>query len=189
MKVSDEIRKGVEQLRKGGVIIYPTDTVLGLGCDPTNEKAVKRVFEIKKRAESKAMIILIHEIGLLQNYVKVVPEIAWDIVELADQPLSVVYPDGKGVCNDILAEDGSLAIRLVQEGYCNQLLNQFGKGLVSTSVNISGGAPAVDYNQIDSEVLNAVDYVVNCPIGKTKDIKPSKLIKLGVNGEFNVLRG
>jgi L-threonylcarbamoyladenylate synthase len=181
-----EIENALETLKSGGVILHLTDTIWGLACDPTNDLAIEKIQKIKHRAANKSFILLISEIGQLYNYVEKVPEIAWDIVEFAEEPLTIIYPKGKNVSEKVLAADGSIAIRLVKDKECLSLLAKFKKGLVSTSANISGAASPFSYDEIDSQVLNAVDYVVPSKAESKK--KASKIIKLGIDGTFQIIR-
>lgn len=184
----EEIVKALEVLKNGGVILYPTDTIWGIGCDATNPEAVKKVYEIKKRDDSKALVILINEIGQLHSYVKEVPEIAWDIVDFAEDPLTVIYQEAKNVAPNLLADDGSVAIRLCRDEFCSKLMERFKRPLVSTSANLSGEPSPKNFTEITETVLNEVDYVVNWRKNDTQNPKPSRIISLGVNGEFKLLR-
>jgi L-threonylcarbamoyladenylate synthase len=184
----EEIVKALEVLKNGGVILYPTDTIWGIGCDATNPAAVKKVYEIKKRDDSKALVILINEIGKLRTYVNEVPEIAWDLVDFSEDPLTVVYPEGKNLANNLLANDGSVAIRLCKDEFCSKLMERFKRPLVSTSANLSGELSPKNFTEISETVLNEVDYVVNWHQNEIQNPKPSRIVSLGVNGEFKLLR-
>lgn len=184
----EEIVKALEVLKNGGVILYPTDTIWGIGCDATNPEAVKKVYEIKKRDDSKALVVLINEIGQLRTYVNEVPEIAWDLVDFAEDALTVVYPEGKNLADNLLATDGSVAIRLCKDEFCTKLMQRFKRALVSTSANLSGEPSPKNFNEISKTVLNEVDYVVNWRQNETQNPKPSRIVSLGVNGEFKLLR-
>jgi L-threonylcarbamoyladenylate synthase len=186
--MQSEINKTVEFLQNGKVILYPTDTIWGIGCDATNSEAVKKIFAIKKRPDNKAMVILISEIGQLYDYVEKIPEIAWDIVDFAENPLTVIYPKGKKVAPELLANDGSIAIRLVKDEFCRKLISKFRKAIVSTSANISGFEAPRGFSQIAPEILSAVDYVVNWKQKETSGSKPSTIMKLELNGEIKFIR-
>jgi L-threonylcarbamoyladenylate synthase len=188
MKAEEEISVCVDHLKKGNVIVYPTDTIWGLGCDATNTEAVRKIYDIKKRPDAKAMIVLIHEIGQLHDYVVNVPEIAWDLVEFAERPLTVIYPKGKNVSPDLLGEDGSIAIRLVRSDFCNSLLKKFRKPIVSTSANMSGAPSPLKFADIDEMVLKQADYVVGVKYGENMTSAPSTIVKLGLNGEIKFIR-
>ena len=159
--MKDEIKKACEVLQKGGVILYPTDTVWGIGCDATNEEAVRRVYEIKKRADSKAMLVLVDSPVKVDFYVKDVPVVAWDLIEMATRPLTIIYDGARNLAPNLIAEDGSVGIRVTNEEFSRQLCFRFRKAIVSTSANISGEPAAAVFSEISEEILNAVDYVVD----------------------------
>ena len=186
--VRSQVYEAIQVLKKGGVILYPSDTVWGLGCDPCNPEAVQKLFKIKERAKDKAVITLISEIGHLNQYVTEVPEIAWDLVECADKPLTVVYPDGKNVAKEILAEDNSIAIRHVKDGFCQRLVHSFGRGVTSTSANKSGASSPVKFSDISKEIIEACDFVVDESMGSSKEAAPSQIIRLDVNNGFKLIR-
>ncbi len=186
--MNNEINEALKVLNEGGVIVYPTDTIWGIGCDATNSEAVKKIYDLKQRDDSKALVLLIHEIGQLQTYVTEVPEIAWDIVEFAEDPLTVVYQNARNLAPNLLAADGSVAIRLCQDEFCQKLLQRFKKPLVATSANISGEPSPKNFAEIDDRVLNQGDYVVNWRREDRENIKPSRIISLGVDGDFKLLR-
>jgi L-threonylcarbamoyladenylate synthase len=186
--MQEEIKKTVEVLRAGGVILYPTDTVWGLGCDATNEKAVKRIFEIKKRADAKAMLVLIDNPAKLQSYVDEVPEMAWNLIELSEKPLTIIYPQAKNLASNLVAEDQTIGIRVTKEAFSNRLCAQFRKPIVSTSANISGNATPSNFSQISDEIKAAVDYVVDFRQDDLSTPKPSSIIKLGKGNLFQLIR-
>lgn len=173
---------------KGGVILYPTDTVWGIGCDATNEEAVKRVFEIKRRADSKAMLVLVDSTAKVDFYVSEVPNVAWDLIEMTTKPLTIIYDGARNLAPNLIAEDGSVGIRVTSEEFSKQLCFRFKKAIVSTSANISGEpAPAV-FSEISEEIKNAVDYIVDYRRDETDPAKPSSIIKLGKGGTVKVIR-
>lgn len=175
-------------MQKGGVILYPTDTVWGIGCDATNEEAVKRVYEIKRRADSKAMLVLVDSPVKVDFYVRNVPPVAWDLIEMTTQPLTIIYDGARNLAPNLLAEDGSVGIRVTSEAFSKELCFRFRKAIVSTSANISGQpAPAV-FSEISEEIKNAVDYVVDFRREETGHPKPSSIIKLGEGGVVKVIR-
>ena len=188
MKLEDDIKKAVEVLRKGGVILYPTDTVWGIGCDATNAEAVKKVYEIKHRDDSKAMICLVDSDVRLQRYVRNVPEVAWDLIEIADKPTTVILDGATGLAPNLIAEDGSIAMRVTREAFSKELCYRFQKPLVSTSANISGEPAAQNYCDISEEILNAVDYVCWTRRQEHEPHTPSSIIKLKPNGEVKIIR-
>jgi L-threonylcarbamoyladenylate synthase len=186
--MQNEILKTLEVLRAGGVILYPTDTVWGLGCDATNEKAVKRIFEIKKRADAKAMLVLIDNPGKLQSYVEEVPDIAWDLIEMTEKPLTIIYPEARNLAPNLIAEDKSIGIRVTNEDFSKRLCSQFRKPIVSTSANVSGEVTPSNFSQISDEIKSAVDYVVNFRQNEMTQPKPSSIIKLGKGNLFQLIR-
>ena len=188
MKTEDDIRNAVEVMRKGGVILYPTDTVWGIGCDATNAEAVARVYEIKKRADSKALICLVDSDARLQRYVKKVPNVAWELLDCADKPTTVILDGAVNLAPNLIAEDGSIALRITQEAFSKELCYRFQKAIVSTSANISGEPTAQNYCDISQEIIDAVDYVCWTRRQEHKPHKPSSIIKLGLGGEVERIR-
>ena len=188
MKTEDDIRNAVEGMRKGGVILYPTDTVWGIGCDATNAEAVARVYEIKKRADSKALICLVDSDARLQRYVKKVPNVAWELLDCADKPTTVILDGAVNLAPNLIAEDGSIALRITQEAFSKELCYRFQKAIVSTSANISGEPTAQNYCDISQEIIDAVDYVCWTRRQEHKPHKPSSIIKLGLGGEVEIIR-
>ncbi|WP_372774989.1 L-threonylcarbamoyladenylate synthase [Mangrovibacterium sp.] len=186
--MQDDIKQALEVLQKGGVILYPTDTIWGIGCDATNEEAVKRVYEIKKRADSKSMLVLMENINLLERYMDEVPEIAYSLIEVTDKPMTIIYPGAKNLAKNLLAEDGSVGIRLTDEKFSRALIQRFRKPIVSTSANISGEASPACFAEISDDIKRSVDYVVAYRQDDTTAAKPSSIIKLGVGGEIKVIR-
>ncbi|WP_129594758.1 L-threonylcarbamoyladenylate synthase [Seramator thermalis] len=186
--MQEDIKKACEVMNKGGVILYPTDTIWGIGCDATNEEAVKRVYEIKQRSDSKSMLILLDNPAKLQVYVKDVPDIAWDLIELTDKPLTIIYDGAKNLATNLLAEDGSIGIRITNEGFSKELCRQFRKPIVSTSANISGNPSPASFREIDPAIIQAVDYVVEFRQNDPAKSKPSGIIKLTKNGTIQIIR-
>ncbi|MBP5386291.1 MAG: threonylcarbamoyl-AMP synthase [Prevotella sp.] len=183
-----DINAAVEVMRRGGVILYPTDTVWGIGCDATNPEAVAKVYAIKRREDSKAMICLVDSEARLQRYVRNVPNVAWDVIEMATTPVTVILDGAANLAPNLLAEDGSVAMRVTHEPFSNQLCYRFQKAIVSTSANISGNPPASNYCDIDPELLAAVDYVCTSRRQEKKPHTPSSIIRLRPNGEVEVIR-
>ena len=188
MNYNEEIKKAVEVMRNGGVILYPTDTIWGIGCDATNEEAVKKVYEIKKRADSKALICLVDSEAKIDFYVKDVPPVAWDLIELSTKPLTVIYDGARNLAPNLLAEDGSVGIRVTNEEFSKQLCFRFRKAVVSTSANISGEPSPKSFADISDEIKNAVDYIVGVRQNEIGGVKPSSIIKLGAGGVVQVIR-
>jgi L-threonylcarbamoyladenylate synthase len=186
--MDEEIKKAQAVLYKGGLILYPTDTIWGIGCDATNEDAVRRIFELKKRADSKALIVLIDSSSKLNFYVEEVPEVSWDLVDLTEKPLTIIYPGARNLAPNLLAEDGSVGIRITKETFSKQLCERFHKAIVSTSANISGQPSPHFFDEISPEIVNGVDYVVNYRREDKTPAQPSSIIKLGVGGQVQVIR-
>ncbi len=186
--LKDEINKALEVLRSGGVILYPTDTVWGIGCDATNEEAVRKVYEIKRRADSKAMISLVDNPNRLIRYVRNIPDVAWDMIELTTKPLTIIYDDVIGLAPGMIAEDGSAAFRVTKEEFSHELCFRFQKPIVSTSANISGEPAAATFDQISDEIKNAVDHVVHYSWKCKEKHKPSSIIKISNNNEVKIIR-
>ena len=175
-------------MREGGVILYPTDTVWGIGCDATNEDAVRRVYEIKQRQDSKAMLVLVDSSVKVDFYVRDVPEVAWDLIDLADEPLTIIYSGARNLAANLLAEDGSVGIRVTNEEFSKRLCQQFRKAIVSTSANISGRPSPKNFSEISEEVKSAVDYIVGYRQEEMSNPKPSSIIKLGKGGVIKIIR-
>ena len=184
----DDLKKAVEVLRNGGVILYPTDTIWGIGCDATNSEAVKRVYEIKQREDSKSMLVLMENPALLERYVDDVPEVAWDLVEITTTPLTVIYQHAKNLAHNLIAADGSVGIRFTKEKFTSQLLQRFRRPLVSTSANISGEKSPAFFDDISDEIKEAVDYIVEFRQDDRTPAQPSSIIKLGSGGKIEILR-
>lgn len=188
MKTEDDIKKAVEVMKKGGVILYPTDTVWGIGCDATNADAVAKVYAIKHRDDSKALICLVDSDARIQRYVRNVPEVAWDLLELAEKPTTVILDNAVNLAPNLIAEDGSIAMRITRESFSKELCYRFQKPIVSTSANISGEPAAQNYCDISEELINAVDYVCWSRRQEHKPHIPSSIIKLSENGEVKIIR-
>jgi len=186
--MKEDINKALETLKTGGIILYPTDTVWGLGCDATNEEAVKRIYEIKQRIDSKSMLVLLDNPGKLPSYVKDVPEIAWDLIETTDKPITIIYPGAKNLARNLIAEDDSIGIRITNEEFSNHLLFRFRKPIVSTSANISGEPSPKNFSEISDSIKNAVNYIVKTRQEEISNPNPSSIIKLGVTGEIKIIR-
>ena len=192
MTREEDIRNAVEVLRKGGVILYPTDTVWGIGCDATNAEAVKRVYEIKQRDDSKALICLVDSDARLQCYVRNVPEVAWQLIdslkESDSRPTTLILDGAINLAPNLIADDGSIGMRITQELFSKELCYRFQKALVSTSANISGEPAAQNYCDIDPRIVEAVDYVCWSRRQEHKPHQPSSIIRLRENGEVAVIR-
>lgn len=182
-----EIKKTVDILNNGGLILYPTDTVWGIGCDATNPEAVKKVFQLKGREDNKALICLVADDRMLSKYVKEIPKVAYDIFEVSEEPITIIYDEAQNLAENLIAADKSIAIRIPNDDFCFQLLRRFGKPIVSTSANASGASTPISFKEIAPYILKGVDYVVNLHREKIST-KPSSIIKLSANGRVKVIR-
>lgn len=185
--VKEEIEQAAKAIKNGGVILYPTDTIWGLGCDPTNDKAIEKLLTIKKRGVNKSLILLVNNEALLSRYVKDIPEVCYDLLDYSDRPLTIVYPNGQYVSNYVLAEDRSIAIRLTSDEFCSKLIQRIKCGLVSTSANISNQPYVGGTEKIPNEIKDQVDYIVNLSL-KNKSAIPSQIIKIGEKSEVTIIR-
>ena len=184
----EDIKKACQVMNEGGVILYPTDTIWGIGCDATNEEAVRRVYEIKQRSDSKAMLVLVDSPVKVDFYVQDVPEVAWDLIEVADKPLTIIYSGARNLAPNLIAEDGSVGIRVTNEEFSKRLCQQFRKAIVSTSANISGQPSPANYSEITEELKSMVDYVVGYRREEMGHPKPSSIIKLDKGGVIKIIR-
>lgn len=188
LSIETEIENCITILRKGGTILYPTDTVWGIGCDATNEKAVEEVFRIKRRTESKSLIILVADEKMLNRHVKEVPGIAWDLIELSDKPLTIIYEEGIELAKNVIAGDGSIAIRIPKDEFCKKMIYKFGRPVVSTSANISGENVPRNFGEINPLIKQSVSYIAGLRQNETSGAKVSSIIKVGPGGEFEIIR-
>lgn len=186
--MKEDIKKACQVMNEGGVILYPTDTIWGIGCDATNEEAVKRVYEIKQRADSKAMLVLVDSEAKVDFYVSDVPAVAWDLIELSEKPLTVIYDGARNLAQNLIAEDGSVGIRITKEDFSKELCFRFRKAIVSTSANISGQPSPANFGEVSEEIKSLVDYVVEYRQEDLSRPKPSSIIKLGKGGLVKVIR-
>ncbi|MEN6453714.1 MAG: L-threonylcarbamoyladenylate synthase [Prolixibacteraceae bacterium] len=186
--MEEDLKKAVDVLRNGGVILYPTDTIWGLGCDATNEQAAAKIYAIKKRSDSKSMLVLMENMNLLERYVEEVPAIAFDLIEVTDKPLTIVYPGARNLAKNLIAEDGTIGIRITTETFTRQLIQRFRKPVVSTSANMSGENSPGTFAEISEEIKAAADYVVKYRQNDLTPASPSSIIKLGVGGQIEILR-
>ncbi|HBR52687.1 MAG TPA: threonylcarbamoyl-AMP synthase [Flavobacteriaceae bacterium] len=185
--MKNEIENALAVLKRGGLILYPTDTVWGIGCDATNAEAIDKIYALKQRAESKSMICLVHDFKMLNQFVEEIPEVAYDILKYAAKPTTIIYDDPIRVATNLIAEDNSLAIRVTRDDFCKNLIRKFRKPIVSTSANLSGKATPRTFAEISEEIKNGVDYVVNLN-QKAKSSAPSAIIKLTLDGGVKVIR-
>lgn len=186
--IDQDIRNAVETLRKGGIILYPTDTVWGIGCDATNAEAVEKIYRLKQRAESKSMLVLVDSEAMLERTVRDVPEVAWELLEAADEPLTVIYDSAPGLARNLVADDGSAGIRLTKDDFCRRLVFRLRRPLVSTSANISGHAAPAVYSEISEEIKAGVDYICHHRRDDNTHHAPSHIIKLGAGGLLKIIR-
>lgn len=184
----EEIKKACQVMRDGGVILYPTDTIWGIGCDATNPEAVRRVYDIKQRIDSKALLVLVDSPVKVDFYVSDVPEIAWDLLEVAEKPLTIIYSGARNLAPNLLAEDGSVGIRVTREAFSQRLCQQFRKAIVSTSANVSGQPSPASFADISEEIKSAVDYIVDFRREEKIAASPSSIIKLGQGGLIQIIR-
>lgn len=188
MTFEEDIKNAVAVLKKGGIILYPTDTVWGIGCDATNPEAVKKIYELKQRAESKSMLVLVDGEAMLDRTVKDIPEVAWQLIEAAVDPMTVIYDHPCGVAPNLLAEDGSLGIRITSERYSNELCRRLRRPIVSTSANVSGKNAPVFFSQISDEIKDGCDYIAEYRRDDNTPHKPSNIIKVSDGGLIKVIR-
>jgi len=186
--MKNEIKKCVEVLEKGGTILYPTDTIWGIGCDATSEKAVEKIYHLKKRVESKRLIILLADMKEISKYMKTFPGIARDLMKNVERPLTIIYPDAQNLAKNVIAKDNSIAIRIVKNEFCKSLIRAFGKPIVSSSANISDEPTPMVFKSISKEIRDHVDYVVTLYQDVLQEVRPSRIIKLKENGEFHIIR-
>jgi len=184
-----ELEKTIQVLKKGGAILYPTDTIWGIGCDATNSKAAEKIYKIKQRAQQQSFIVLLDNADKLKEYVEQVPSIAYDLISQYVRPLTIIYPKAKNIAKNVMAADGSIAIRIVNDVFCKALIQKFGKPIVSTSANISGEVNPVSFSTISEQVKSTVDYAVDWERDVVREVSPSTIIRLFDNGTFDVVRG
>ncbi|WP_299284382.1 L-threonylcarbamoyladenylate synthase [uncultured Mucilaginibacter sp.] len=184
----DEVAKALKIVQEGGIILYPTDTIWGIGCDATNTEAVKKIYQLKQREESKSMIILLDNDNKLLSYVREVPDIAYDLIEFAENPLTLILSGAKNISPALINADGSIGIRVVKHELCQQLIQRLRKPLVSTSANISGKPSPKNFSEVSPEIIEGVDYVVDLEQHDLQQKKPSTIMKLEADGRFSFIR-
>lgn len=184
----EDLEKALEVLKNGGVILYPTDTIWGIGCDATNSEAVKKVYEIKRRADSKALLVLVDNEAKVQQYVRKVPRQAWDLMELTTKPLTLIFENAVNLAPELLAEDGSVGIRVTHEDFSRDLCYRFRKAITSTSANVSGQPSPATFREVSDEIKNAVDYVVRYRQNEKAGPKPSSIIKIWEDNTVKIIR-
>lgn len=186
--MTEDIKKACEVMAAGGIILYPTDTIWGIGCDATNEKAVQRVYELKRRADNKAMLVLMDSEAKLDRYVSEVPDIALDLISVSDKPLTIIYSSAKNLATNLLGADGSVGIRITNEEFSKKLCERFRKPLVSTSANVSGEPSPANFSEVSEVIKEGVDYIVSYRQDDRSKAAPSGIIKLGAGGLVQVIR-
>ncbi|MDR1720464.1 MAG: threonylcarbamoyl-AMP synthase [Dysgonamonadaceae bacterium] len=186
--MEEEVKRACAVLAKGGVILYPTDTVWGIGCDATDIDAVRRVYEIKQRDDAKSMLVLIDSAEHLAHYVEALPAIAMELVTVSENPLTVIYEGARNLASNLIAADGTIGIRVTNEDFSHALCRRFRKPVVSTSANLSGAPSPATFAEIDAAIIQAVDYVVNYRRDDLRRARPSSIIKLGNKGEIQIIR-
>ncbi len=182
-----DIQNALEVLRKGGVILYPTDTIWGLGCDATNPDAVQKIYEIKRRHHTKSLLILLDHVNKLMDYAYI-PSMAWELIRVTNHPLTIIYPEARNLAPNLISKDGTIGIRVVRDDFCRDLIRAFGKPIVSTSANISGKPAPATFAEISDEIKNSVDYIVKWRQNDTRRHRASSIIKLEKNNEVVIIR-
>lgn len=182
------INKCVDVLNNSGIILFPTDTIIGLGCDATNDEAVIKLVKLKQRSSKKGFIVLVSSFEMLKNYVADIPASVNKLVEKAQSPVSIIYPNGKNLSGNVLGDDGSIAIRIVKSGFTHDLIAKYNKAIVSTSVNISGSIATFDLKEVPESILSGLDYVVNLPQQEERKTKASTILKLNPKGKIEIIR-
>jgi L-threonylcarbamoyladenylate synthase len=185
--MNEEVHKAYEIIKEGGIILYPTETVWGIGCDATNPDAVAKIYALKRREESKSMIVLMNGERMVYNVFKDIPEVAWQILDLSEKPTTLILDNPRNIAKNLIAPDNTLGMRIIKEPFCYKLLERMKKPLVSTSANISGEPTPINYKEISPEILKGVDYVVNLQQEKMTG-KPSAIIKLTSDSQVKIIR-
>ena len=186
--MEEDIQKAVKVLKAGGTILYPTDTIWGIGCDATNNRAIQKIYKIKERSKKASFIILLEKKSKITDYVEKVPDILWDLLKNIDTPITVIYPKAKNLTKNVIAPDGSIGIRVVKDEFCRRMISKLNKPVVSTSANFSGETSPLVFKDISEEIKNKVDYIVKTNRNKLNKIKASTIIRIKLSGEFEVLR-
>ncbi len=185
--MKEELHKSLQIIKEGGTLLYPTDTVWGLGCDARNEEAVQKIYDLKQREESKALICLVSDVVMLERIFREIPDAAYDLIDHSDKPTTIIYDNPNGVAKNLIAPDNTLAVRVVKDEFCQQLIRKLNRPIVSTSANISGAPTPKSFKEISNEILSGVDYVVNLHREKICE-QPSTIIKLSGSGLFKIIR-
>ena len=183
-----EVQQAVDTLRQGGTILYPTDTIWGIGCDATQPDAIDKIYQLKQRTDSKSMLVLVDSLNRVGRYVREVPALTGDLVELAESPLTIIYPTAIKLPDQLVAEDGSIGIRVCRHVFCQQLILRLGRPVVSTSANISGQDAPKRLSEVSATIVNGVDFVVSKAFEGRPTFRPSSIVRLGIRGEVEVIR-
>ncbi|EHQ25810.1 L-threonylcarbamoyladenylate synthase [Mucilaginibacter paludis] len=186
--LKDEVNAALKVLQDGGIILYPTDTIWGIGCDAGNPEAVKKIYALKQRDEAKSMIVLVDSENKLESYISQVADVAYDLIEYAENPLTLVMPGAKNLAPNLIAADGSVGIRVTKHPFCQQLIQRLRKPLVSTSANISGQPSPKNFNSISADIIDGVDYVVNLEQHDLSEKRPSTIMRIEPDGRFEFIR-
>ena len=188
MIFEEDIKESLKTLRQGGIVLYPTDTIWGLGCDPTNEAAVNKIFNIKSRDENKSLIILVNGLSMIERYVEDCPEIVFELAGVSDSPLTIIYPKGKNLAEGVCGKDNSIAIRICNDEFCSELISRFRKPIVSTSANFSGSPSPENFSEIEKPLIDKVDFVVNWRQNDRSKSFASPVIKVNLDGTIRIIR-
>jgi L-threonylcarbamoyladenylate synthase len=184
----DDINQAFQVLKSGGIILYPTDTIWGIGCDATNAEAVQKIYKLKQREETKSMLVLVEDANRILRYVKEVPDMAWQLIDVSDQPMTIIYPGAINLAQNLITNDGTIGIRVTHDEFCQKIISKLNRPIISTSANISGmPAPAI-FDEIAEEIKNGVDYIVTWRQEEQSKAKPSSIIKVGIHGEIEIIR-
>ena len=186
--MEEDLKIAVDTLRNGGIILYPTDTIWGIGCDATNISAVAKIFALKQREETKSMLVLVDNANRISRYIKEVPEVAWELIDVSDNPITIIYPGAINLAQNLIGQDGTIGIRIANDEFCQKLIGKFNKPIVSTSANISGQPAPGIFDEISDDVIAGVDYCVNWRQDDRRKSNPSSIIKLGISGQIEIIR-
>ncbi len=186
--MNEDLKCAVETLKNGGIILYPTDTIWGIGCDANNPEAVDRIYRLKKRPDRKSMLVLLGNENQLEQYIREIPEIVWQLLKVAENPITIVYPGAKNLAPNLIAENESIGIRIPKDDFCLELLHRFRRPVVSTSANVSGQPSPSFYNEISKEIKDGVDYIVKWRQNDNKKLLPSSILEVGPGGEIRIIR-
>lgn len=186
--MKNDIQKSLEVLKSGGVLLYPTDTIWGLGCDATNANAVKKIFTIKQRTESVPLLVLVDSVAMLERYVIEMPNVAYDLIDLSEKPITIIFEKARNLPDSVISVDGTIGIRVTREAFTKELIRQFRRPIISTSANIHGQASPSLFREISQEIKDSVDYIVEYRQSETSKHKASSIIKLLNNGQITIIR-